>query len=67
MLKVVFIIFLIILGLVINLGGIPGVPRRGFQYWNHPGPFVEYIGKGDWGKATIVFESNDDFGRCANW
>jgi len=49
LLKIVFIIFLIILGLVINLGGVPGVPRKGFQYWHKPGAFVEYIGTGDWG------------------
>lgn len=49
LLKILFIIFLIILGLVINLGGVPGVPRRGFQYWSNPGAFVEYIGSGSWG------------------
>lgn len=32
LLKIFFIIFLIILGLIINLGGIPGVPRLGFHY-----------------------------------
>lgn len=46
LLKIFFIIFLIILGLVINLGGIPGVERLGFHYWKTPGPFVEYIGTG---------------------
>jgi yeast amino acid transporter len=45
-LKMVFIVFLIILGLVISLGGVPGHPRSGFWYWVHPGPFVEYIGTG---------------------
>lgn len=50
LLKIVFIIFLIILGLVINLGGVPGVPRKGFQYWKNPGAFVEYIGTGSWGQ-----------------
>lgn len=49
-LKILLIIFLIILGLVINLGGIPGVDRIGFRYWKHPGPFVEYVGSGSWGK-----------------
>lgn len=38
------------LGLVIDLGGVPGTPRIGFRYWNHPGPFVEFIGTGSWGK-----------------
>lgn len=49
LLKICFIIFLIILGLVINLGGVPGVPRLGFHYWKEPGPFVEFIGSGAWG------------------
>ncbi|RMZ91054.1 hypothetical protein DV736_g1692, partial [Chaetothyriales sp. CBS 134916] len=49
LLKIVFIIFLILLGLVIDLGGVPGTPRIGFRYWRDPGPFVEYIGSGAWG------------------
>ncbi len=49
-LKLLTVIFLIIFGLVIDLGGIPGVDRIGFRYWNKPGPFVEYIGTGSWGK-----------------
>lgn len=49
-LKILLVVFLIILGLVIDLGGIPGTPRIGFKYWQDPGPFVEYIGTGDWGK-----------------
>lgn len=43
-------VFLILLGLVIDLGGVPGTPRIGFRYWNNPGPFVEYIGSGAWGR-----------------
>ncbi|RMZ83007.1 hypothetical protein DV737_g1765, partial [Chaetothyriales sp. CBS 132003] len=49
LLKIVFIIFLILLGLVIDLGGVPGTPRIGFRYWRDPGPFVENIGSGAWG------------------
>lgn len=49
-LKVLLVVFLIILGLVIDLGGIPGTPRIGFLYWQNPGPFVEYIATGNWGK-----------------
>ncbi|ROW07007.1 hypothetical protein VPNG_06666 [Cytospora leucostoma] len=49
-LKVLLVVFLIILGLVIDLGGVPGTPRIGFKYWRDPGPFVEYVGTGDWGK-----------------
>lgn len=50
LLKIVFIVFLIIFGLVIALGGVPGVPRRGFHYWNKPGAFVEFVGTGHWGQ-----------------
>ena len=49
-LKILLIIFLIILGLVIDLGGVPGQDRVGFRYWKDPGPFVEYIGTGSWGR-----------------
>ena len=49
LLKIFFIVFLIVLGLVIDLGGVSGIPHRGFQYWNEPGAFVEYIGPGPWG------------------
>ncbi|KAI1850335.1 hypothetical protein JX265_002233 [Neoarthrinium moseri] len=52
MLKILLVVFLIILGLVINLGGIPGTERIGFRYWHDPGPFVELlpIASGDWGR-----------------
>lgn len=49
LLKVFFIMFLIILGLVIDLGGVPGTPRIGFSYWKYPGPFVAHIASGSWG------------------
>lgn len=49
-LKIVFIIFLILLGLIIDLGGVPGTERIGFRYWKDPGPLVEYIGSGSWGQ-----------------
>lgn len=49
-LKLLTVVFLIIFGLVVNLGGIPGVERIGFRYWEKPGPFVEYIGTGAWGR-----------------
>lgn len=50
--KILLVIFLIILGLVINLGGVPGTERIGFRYWQDPGPFVELlpIASGNWGK-----------------
>ena len=37
------------MGLVIDLGGVPGQQRIGFRYWNNPGPFVEYLASGSWG------------------
>lgn len=40
---------MILLGLVIDLGGAPGVDRIGFRYWKDPGPFVPYISTGSWG------------------
>ena len=49
-LKILLVVFLIILGLVIALGGVPGQPRIGFHYWKEPGPFVEYIASGSWGR-----------------
>lgn len=49
-LKILLVVFLIILGLVIDLGGIPGTDPIYFRYWRSPGPFVEYIAKGNWGK-----------------
>jgi amino acid transporter len=49
LLKILMIVGLIILGLVIDLGGIPGTPRIGFRYWESPGPFVEHISTGSWG------------------
>ncbi|KAJ5682630.1 hypothetical protein N7462_005795 [Penicillium macrosclerotiorum] len=49
-LKILLVIFVVILGLVIDLGGVPGKPRLGFHYWKDPGPFVEYISTGSWGR-----------------
>lgn len=49
-LKIALVVFLIILGLVIDLGGVPGTPRIGFKYWKTPGPWVEYIASGNWGR-----------------
>jgi amino acid transporter len=49
-LKILLVVFLIIFGLVIDLGGIPGQERLGFRYWKTPGPFVEYIASGPWGQ-----------------
>ncbi|PHH59077.1 hypothetical protein CDD81_3816 [Ophiocordyceps australis] len=48
--KILLVVFLIILGLVIDLGGVPGTPPLYFRYWHHPGPMVEYIAHGSWGR-----------------
>lgn len=62
-LKILLVIFLIIFGLVIDLGGIPGQERIGFRYWKSPGPFVEHIATGSWGKflgrsgCTLIMSS----------
>ncbi|KAI0376379.1 proline-specific permease [Hypomontagnella monticulosa] len=49
-LKVLLVVFLIILGIIIAAGGIPGTPAIGFRYWHDPGPFVEYVATGHWGR-----------------
>lgn len=49
-LKILLVIFVVILGLVIDLGGVPGQSRLGFHYWKNPGPFVEFISTGSWGR-----------------
>ncbi|EIT74542.1 amino acid permease/ SLC12A domain-containing protein [Aspergillus flavus] len=49
LLKLLLVVFVVILGLVIDLGGIPGKPRLGFHYWKE-GLFVEYIATGAWGR-----------------
>ncbi|KAI1362086.1 amino acid permease/ SLC12A domain-containing protein [Xylaria arbuscula] len=49
-LKILLVVFLIILGLVIDLGGIPGTPAIGGQFWRDPGPFVEHVATGHWGE-----------------
>lgn len=35
---------LLLLGLIIDLGGVPGTDRIGFRYWRDPGAFVQYAG-----------------------
>ncbi|ODV97082.1 hypothetical protein PACTADRAFT_74652 [Pachysolen tannophilus NRRL Y-2460] len=50
LLKISLVFGLIICGLVIDLGGVPGQDRIGFRYWDNPGPFAEYIVTGNVGK-----------------
>jgi amino acid transporter len=47
-LKILLVAGIIIMGLVIDLGGVPGQQRIGFRYWNNPGPFVEYLVSESW-------------------
>jgi amino acid transporter len=49
-LKILLIVGVVIMGLVIDLGGVPGQERLGFRYWKNPGPFVEYLKPGNLGK-----------------
>lgn len=39
-------VFLVVFGLVIDLGGIPGVRPTYFCFWRDPGPFVEHLAPG---------------------
>lgn len=50
LLKIALVVFLILLGIIIDAGGVPGTPAIGFKYWNYPGPFVENYGTGNWSK-----------------
>ncbi|KAH8655985.1 arginine permease [Tricladium varicosporioides] len=49
-LKILLVVGVVIMGLVIDLGGVSGQERIGFRYWNNPGPFVEYLSSGSWGQ-----------------
>jgi amino acid transporter len=49
MVKILLVVAVVVMGLVIDLGGVPGSERIGFRYWKNPGPFVEYIASGSWG------------------
>ncbi|KAH9908904.1 amino acid permease-domain-containing protein [Xylariomycetidae sp. FL2044] len=52
--KVGLVILLILLGLAIDVGAVPGTPAIGFAHWRDPGgggPFVEHpAARGAWGK-----------------
>lgn len=48
-LKIMLIVGVILMGLVIDLGGVKGQERIGFRYWDTPGPFVVFMGSGSWG------------------
>ena len=50
LLKIALVISLILLGLIIDFGLIPGSSPLWFKYWHDPGPFVEFIATGPWGR-----------------
>ncbi|TNY20830.1 amino acid permease/ SLC12A domain-containing protein [Rhodotorula diobovata] len=43
-LKIVTILGLILLGIIITAGGVPGADPIGFRYWHNPGPFQQQNG-----------------------
>jgi len=57
--KIITILGLLILALIIDVGGVPGQHRLGFQYWKNPGAMNTYIASGNTGRflgfwATMV-------------
>ena len=48
--KILTILGLLILALIIDVGGVPGQHRLGFQYWRNPGAMKPYIAGGSEGR-----------------
>ncbi|RMZ92184.1 hypothetical protein DV736_g590, partial [Chaetothyriales sp. CBS 134916] len=48
--KIITIIGLLILALIIDVGGVSGQPRLGFQYWRNPGSMKPYLSTGPTGR-----------------
>ena len=57
MLKILLCLGLILTGLIIDLGGVPGQQRLGFHYWKHPGPFAAKYASGSLGKFLGFWKS----------
>jgi amino acid transporter len=55
--KVVVIIALIFLSLILACGGGPSHHATGFQYWDNPGAFKEYVLKGSAGRFLAVWST----------
>ncbi|KAH8596529.1 putative dicarboxylic amino acid permease [Bisporella sp. PMI_857] len=55
--KVVVIIALILLSLILACGGGPNGHATGFEYWENPGAFKEYILKGAAGRFLAVWST----------
>ncbi|KAI5956045.1 hypothetical protein KGF57_003531 [Candida theae] len=56
-LKILLCLGLILVGLIIDLGGVPGQQRLGFHYWKHPGPFAAKYATGSLGKFLGFWKS----------
>ncbi|RMD40541.1 hypothetical protein DV735_g4612, partial [Chaetothyriales sp. CBS 134920] len=48
--KIITILGLLILALIIDVGGVSGQHRLGFQYWRNPGAMKPYIASGSTGR-----------------
>ncbi|GME82639.1 unnamed protein product [Ambrosiozyma monospora] len=57
MIKISLLVGLILLSLVITSGGGPNHETIGFRYWKNPGPFKEYLFKGDKGKFVAFWKT----------
>ncbi|KAI5949584.1 hypothetical protein KGF54_005461 [Candida jiufengensis] len=57
LLKILLCAGLILLGIIIDLGGVKGQERLGFRYWKHPGPFREKYETGSLGKFLGFWKS----------
>ncbi|MBW0498592.1 hypothetical protein O181_038307 [Austropuccinia psidii MF-1] len=54
-LKVLAVMIVLVLGIILDLGGVTG-DRIGFRYWKNPGPLVQYDGvPGALGRFCAVF------------
>ncbi|KAJ4187018.1 hypothetical protein NW759_016910 [Fusarium solani] len=53
--KIIIMTTMIISSLVVALGGGPNHKRSGFQYWNDPGAFKEYLLEGSLGRFLGVW------------
>ncbi|GMK57578.1 hypothetical protein CspeluHIS016_0404120 [Cutaneotrichosporon spelunceum] len=48
--KVLFMLGLLLMGVVVNLGGVPNHDRLGFRYWRDPGAFAPFLFAGAKGR-----------------
>ncbi|GAA6028004.1 hypothetical protein JCM8097_001825 [Rhodosporidiobolus ruineniae] len=57
-LKILTILGLILLGIIITAGGVPGTDPIGFRYWRNPGPFQQLNGiGGSWGRFLAFWST----------